>query len=782
MRNKFLLFVIGLPLVLARLASAEPLQYFPLTDVRLLESPFLHAQNTDIDYILAMNPDALLAPYLREAGLEPRHESYGNWESSGLDGHMGGHYLTALSLAYASTGNQLVKQRLDYFLSELARAQKANKNGYIGGIPGSSELWEAISKGTINASNFNLNDRWVPLYNIHKIYAGLRDAYLIAGNDKALTILKGLMQWTGKLVKNLSDDQIQAMLVSEHGGLNEVFADYYQISGDKYFLQLAKQFSHKRLLMPLLQQQDKLNGLHANTQIPKVVGFARIAQLTSDKQWFDAANFFWNVVVKERSVAIGGNSVSEHFHPKDDFSSMVESIQGPETCNTYNMLKLSKILNQQQPSTDYVDFYERALYNHILSSQHPETGGLVYFTPMRPQHYRVYSQVETSMWCCVGSGIENHVKYGEFIYAHQNNDLIVNLFIPSRVNWREKGVTLRQENTLPDTEQTTIVIEQGGQFNLKIRQPQWLEGPMAVTLNGEKIRPKVNDSGYLEINRHWQAKDTLIATLPMATRVEGLPDDSAFYTVLHGPFVLASPVEKKDETLSYFADDSRMGHLAAGPQCPVSDAPVFLSEDKDIVSKLKRLPGKELAFSVNDIATHAERLKPLVPFFRVHNTRYMLYWRQTDKAGLQALKKEKAKQEAEKLALLEKTVDYITPGRQQPEVEHNFRGGRTESGVHRGKHWRHAYDWFSYELANPELQAKTLRLTFNGEDSGRTYDILINDMLITTVKATGAAGPVFVEKDYPLPDKLQRQKTLTIEFKAHEESMAGGIFGIRLLK
>lgn len=779
MFNKFTFFLAVLASSLC--ANAKDLEFFPLKDVRLLESPFKHAQDLDLVYVMAMDPDKLLAPFLREAGLEVKKQSYGNWESTGLDGHIGGHYLTALSLAYASTGEKQYKDRLNYFVGELKRAQDANGDGYIGGVPDSDNLWKEVAKGEIRAELFALNEHWVPWYNLHKTYAGLRDAWLLGENETARDMLGKLGQWTLTLTSKLSDEQIQRMLLSEHGGMNEVFADYYVITGDKKYLELARKFSEHRILDPLLIPEDRLNGLHANTQIPKVVGFARVAQLTDDKAWREAADYFWRVVVNERSVAIGGNSVREHFHDKQDFSSMIDDIEGPETCNTYNMLKLSALLYQHNADTAYVDFYERALYNHILSSQHPETGGLVYFTPMRPQHYRVYSKVDTAMWCCVGSGIENHLKYGEFIYAHKGNELYVNLFIPSRLQWKDKGVVLEQKNTLPDSESTRLHIKSGGRFSLHIREPEWLQGKMSLSLNGKKINAKSVD-GYTVVKRRWKDGDVLDVDLPMRTRLEALPDGSSWYAVLHGPVVLSAPVTQPNEKLAFFADDSRMGHIAAGKQCPLYEAPMFISNSPDVLDKIKRVAGPELKFVAPDLIGNTEQQLELIPFFRVHDSRYMLYWQMGSQTDIAAMQKKRAAEEKERLALEARTVDKVAPGEQQPEAEHNYKGSNAEAGVHRGRHWRHASGWFSYELRNPKAEAKILRITFNGADAGRTFDILVNGEAITTIKSEGAAGPVFVDVDYELSEAAREAKIIEVKFQAAPGSVAGGIFGVRLLK
>jgi DUF1680 family protein len=337
-------------------AKLEP---FPLSSVSLLESPFKAAQQTDLKYILSLDPDRLLAPYFKEAGLETKAINYPNWENTGLDGHIGGHYLSALAEMYAATANQKIKEKLDYVLAGLEKCQQKNGNGYIGGVPDGKAMWEAIAKGKIDANSFSLNKKWVPWYNIHKIYAGLVDAYNLTGNEKAKKMLIQFSDWCLNLTANLSDDQIQEMLRSEHGGMNEVFADVAAITGDKKYLVLAQKFSHKTILNPLLENKDALNGIHANTQIPKVIGFMRVAEVSGDKNWANAANFFWNTVVDNRSISIGGNSVREHFNPSVDFSSMLESREGPETCNSYNMLKLSKHLFLANPASKYMDYYER---------------------------------------------------------------------------------------------------------------------------------------------------------------------------------------------------------------------------------------------------------------------------------------------------------------------------------------------------------------------------------------------------------------------------------------
>ncbi|WP_201741481.1 glycoside hydrolase family 127 protein [Sinomicrobium soli] len=546
-------------IVMANLFSVygQSLEPFSLSAVRLGGGPFYEAQQTDMEYILALDPDRLLAPYVKEAGLEPRAEAYGNWESSGLDGHIGGHYLSALALMYAATGNEALVNRLSYMVSVLAACQEANGNGYTGGIPGGREMWAEIAAGDIRASTFSLNDKWVPLYNIHKLFAGLRDAWLVAGNKEAKTVLVKLSDWVLEVTSALSDEQIQEMLVSEHGGMNEVFADVYAITGSEKYLDLARRFSHRKILDPLLHGRDELTGLHANTQIPKVIGYKRIADLEHNTDWNRASDFFWNEVVNRRSVSIGGNSVREHFHPDDDFSGMVTSRQGPETCNTYNMLRLTQMLFLSKPEGRYMDFYERAMYNHILSSQHP-SGGFVYFTPMRPRHYRVYSRPGQGFWCCVGSGLENHGKYGELIYARRGNDLYVNLFVPSSLEWKEKGMVLTQETGFPDEEHTklTLSLDRSSRFSVVVRRPGWVkEGKFEVYVNDRRYHADKTESSYIRITRKWRNGDKVVLRFPMHTTAEYLHAETTgtdqWVSFVHGPVVLGAVTDTRPACLAF---------------------------------------------------------------------------------------------------------------------------------------------------------------------------------------------------------------------------------------
>jgi DUF1680 family protein len=764
------------------IAQIEPkIKYFRLQDVELLDSPFRCAQNLDKQYLLELSADRLLAPFLREAGLTPKAESYTNWENTGLDGHIGGHYLSALSLMYASTGDKDIKDRLDYMISELKRCQDANGNGYIGGVPGGKAIWQEVADGNIKAGSFDLNGKWVPLYNIHKTYAGLRDTYLHAGNNTAKEMLIKMTDWAINLVSKLSEDQIQDMLRSEHGGLNETFADVAAITGNEKYLKLAHQFSHHAILDPLTQHEDKLTGMHANTQIPKVLGFKRVADVEGNESWNDAARYFWETVIEHRSVCIGGNSVGEHFNPVNDFSRMIKHIEGPETCNTYNMLRLSKMLYQTSLDKKYVDYYERALYNHILSTQHPETGGFVYFTQMRPGHYRVYSQPQTSFWCCVGSGIENHAKYGEMIYAHTDKDLYVNLFIPSRLNWAEKEVEIIQENLFPDEPNTTLIInpKKARNFTLKLRYPSWVQqGTVKVLLNG-KSQTVAEENGYISINRTWKEGDKIVLEVPMHITAEQLPDKSNYYSFQYGPVVLAAKTGTEDMT-GLFADDSRGGHIAHGRQIPMKEMPIIVSNPENLASLLKPVNGKPLTFHLNSLYTdkYKDGLE-LIPFFRLHDSRYIIYWPQATQDGVKELQKQIEEEEQERIKLDAVTIDKVVCGEQQPESDHFIQSEKSYIGFDEDVHWREARGWFSYQVKNKDKKAKYLLLKVLNNKNFSNFDVYINDQKITDFDLIEVSKS-FAHLYFNIPTDV-KEPEFAVKIQARSNAVTPRVAEVRIL-
>lgn len=785
--RKPILFILAFIYVVLASVHAQRINSFRLQEVQLLPSQFKDAEMVDLNYIMSMDPDRLLAPFLREAGLPAKAISYTNWENTGLDGHMCGHYLTALSLMYASTGEVKVLDRLNYLLNELENCQKRSNDGYLGGVPGSAALWKEVAAGKLDVGAFSINGKWVPLYNIHKTYAGLRDAWEYTGSLKAKTMLIRFCDWMLNITGQLTDDQIQQLLRSEHGGLNEVFADVANITGDKKYLKLAYQFSHKAILTPLEKGEDRLNGLHANTQIPKVIGFERIAEIANDTAFAKAARFFWENVVNHRTCAIGGNSVREHFHPADNFSSMISSEQGPETCNTYNMLKLTKMLFQSEGREDYIDYYERALYNHILSTQHPQTGGFVYFTPIRPGHYRVYSQPQTSMWCCVGTGMENHAKYNELIYAHRKNELFVNLFIPSVLEWKEKGLTLTQTTQFPEEELTTLrlTLKKSTQITLMLRYPNWVKtGALKLFVNGEKVKVVSKSGSYVALSRKWKNGDVVKMQLPMQTTVEGMHDGSNYYAVLHGPIVLAAKTDSS-RMKGLFADDSRGGHVASGPQISLLEMPMFVKRDSNLATYIKTVSGKPFTFTAAELI-YPDRFKKLelIPFYKLHDSRYILYWQTESIDKIAAIQQKLAEEEAARLRLESSTLDLVICGEQQPESDHFIQSSESASGVYKDRHWRDAKGWFSYQLKDNYTQADRVRVTYYGGDKGRKFRILINHQPVANVTLDGSRGDHFFTEDYLISSALVKASAgkLEVKFEAEAGSVAGGVYEVRLLK
>lgn len=768
----------------AQVANKAKLQEFKLQDVKLLPGIFKSAETTDLHYIMEMKPDRLLAPYLREAGLKPKATSYGNWENTGLDGHIGGHYLTALALMYASNGNQEALTRLNYMIDELKKCQDANGNGYVGGVPGSKELWAAVNKGDVGA----IKKKWVPFYNIHKTFAGLRDAYLYTGNQTAKAMFIKFGDWFVNMSTALSAPQIQEMLQTEHGGINETLADVYALTGDKKYLTAAYAFSHQAIVKPLEAGEDKLTGLHANTQIPKIIGFKRIADLNGDNDYEKAAEYFWETVVKHRTVAIGGNSVSEHFNPVNNFSSMINSVEGPETCNTNNMLKLTTALFLSDPKVSYMDYYERALYNHILSSQHPGNGGFVYFTPMRPGHYRVYSQPQEAMWCCVGTGIENHAKYGELIYAHDKNDLFVNLFIASKLNWKQKGLTITQSTQFPEEEKTTLTLNEvksGGPFAINVRYPLWVKaGELKIMINGKEFKTSTQPGTYIAIKRQWKKGDVVKIGLPMHTTTELLPDGSNFEAVVHGPIVMAAKVSENDLT-RLMADDSRMGHVASGKQYPLQEMPMFVSNTTNDATLIKPVQGQPLTYSVAGLVYPAKynNLK-LIPFYKLHDSRYVIYWEKETPQSIIPIQQKLAESEAAAAKLAAMTIDKVASGEQQPESDHFMESDNSATGINRNMHYRNAKGWFSYNLIDKNKQAATLRVTYFGRDRNKQFSILINDKPLAKVTLDGSKGNDFYTEDYTITEDILKSSTgtLKVKFLAADGSTTGDVYEVRLMK
>ena len=766
---------------------------FPLGDVTLLDGPLKKARDLNIKTLLQYDCDRLLAPYLKEAGLTPKGKSYPNWD--GLDGHVGGHYLTALAIN-AATGSEECRQRMEYFISELQACADANaKNhpawgkGYVGGVPGSDRVWGNFKKGDFGA----YYGSWVPFYNIHKMYAGLRDAWVYCGNEQAKQLFLGFCDWAYDLTAGLTDEQMENMLGNEHGGMNEVLADAYAMTKEPKYLFAATRFSHRRLLTPMSQRQDNLDNMHANTQVPKVVGFERISELAGNEPYHEAANFFWDIVTGERSLAFGGNSRREHFPSKEACIDFINDIDGPETCNTNNMLKLTEDLHRRNPEARYADYYELATFNHILSSQHPEHGGFVYFTPARPRHYRNYSAPNEAMWCCVGTGMENHGKYGQFIYTHVGDALYVNLFVSSELNWKEKGLVLRQETAFPYGETSKITIQEvrGKKSEVRtllVRYPGWVKpGDFKVSVNGQPVQIITGPSSYVAIDRQWRKGDVIDITFPMHNSLKYLPNVPQYVALMHGPILLGMKTGTED-LAHLIADDSRFGQYAGGKKLPINEAPILINDNiEQIANQLKPIEGKPLHFTLETKMENGIS-NELQPFFEIHDSRYMIYWLALSEKSYKDYLTKLAQEEQERQALEARTVDKVQPGEQQPETDHKMESDQSYTGNTNDVFWRDARNghYFSYLMQTAGHTDIALRLKFWGVGEWKTheFDIFIDDQLLASVNNTGKYRiSQFKYETFDIPAEMLQCKTqIRVKFVAKQGKQIGEIYGVRLVR
>jgi len=765
---------------------------FPLGDITLLDGPLKHARDLNVQVLLKYDCDRMLAPYRKEAGLQPRKPSYPNWD--GLDGHVGGHYLSALAIN-AATGNEECRKRMEYMISELQLVLDANNqrheawcHNYIGGVPNSAKMWTAFSKGDFGPY-FGI---WAPFYNIHKMYAGLRDAWLYCGNEQAKNLFLKFCDWAVDITRDLNDEQMEKMLGNEHGGMNEVLADAYAITGEQKYLDCARRFSHRMLLVPLENGKDCLDNMHANTQIPKVIGYQRIAELAHDVQYHNASEYFWEIVTCQRSLALGGNSRREHFPTKENCIDYINDIDGPESCNTYNMLKLTEDLNRVKPNGMYGDFYETAMFNHILSAQHPQHGGYVYFTSARPRHYRNYSAPNEAMWCCVGTGMEDHGKYGQFVWTHdkgvkaEDDVLYVNLFVASELNWKDRKMVIRQQTAFPYAESSVVEVAKGkGTFILKVRKPSWCEN---FTVKGVGFdADSYEENGFVCIKRKWKKGDQVKISMPMHAYIKPMINVPQYVAIMYGPILLGMKTGTEDMR-SLIADDSRFGQYAGGKKLALDEAPILLPKHLDDIAKnLKPVPGKPLHFK---LATRMENAigGELQPFFEIHDSRYMMYWLALGENDYKAYMQKLADEEKARQALEARTVDKVNPGEQQPETDHRMETDDSNKGNTEGIFFRDAKDghYFSYLMQTKGETNLSLQLKFWGQDEWRTseFDIYVNDKLLCSVNNSHRWRTTqFKTVDYAIPSEFVKgKKEIRVKFVAHKGKQVGQIYGVRLVK
>ena len=744
-----------------------PARPFPLQDVHLLEGPFKTGQDIGAKYLLSLEPDRFLANFRKEAGLQPRAKQYGGWEARGVSGHSGGHYLSACALAYASTGDSQFLTRVNYFVTELDECQKANGNGYVAAIPDGKKIFGDIAAKRIGSAGFDLNGGWVPLYTMHKLFAGLRDAYRHCGNQNALAVETKLADWLEKTFSGLDEGQMQQILACEHGGMNEVLADLYADTGDQRYLALSRRFHHKAILDPLARGEDILPGKHANTQIPKLIGLATRYELAGDPNDRAAASFFWEDVVHHHTYVTGGHCDHEHFGPPDKLNDRL-SDDTTETCNVYNMLKLTEHIFSWKPDSTVADFYERALLNQIRSSQHPD-GRVIYNLTLKPGGTKHYQSLDDGFTCCVGTGMENHVKYGEGIYFHDDTGIWVNLFIASEVDWKKHGVKLSQETQWPLSDTTTLRVHSAKpqKFALRLRQPHWAKDGLHVKLNGVPLDTKANASGYVEIQRTWRTGDLVELQFPMSLRTESMPDNPNRIGIFYGPTLLAADLGAANNP-----DAGKPGFV-----------PVLVSDGKPVSEWVKPVSLANQTFQTTGVGKPQEA--SLVPFYSLHDRSYTVYFDLFSQSDWSKREGELLALQKQESDLSARTLDVLRVGEMQPERDHGVKGERTGAGEGMGRKFRHATDggWFSFDLKVDANKPMDLVLTYWGGEIGpRTFDILVDKKRLATQQLHNDKPGQFFDKTYSLSEEATKGKEkITVRLQGQPGNYAGGIFGARTL-
>lgn len=585
---------------------------FDLQDVRLLDSRFKDNMDRDGKWLLAISSKRLLHSWRVNAGIASNAKPLGGWESLDceLRGHIMGHVLSGLSLMYASTANAAYKNKADSLVSALAECQQAlNQGGYLSAFP--QHLIDRVIKG---------QGVWAPWYTLHKVMAGLTDAYLYTGNKEALEVVEKMSKWAYGRLNHLSAEQLAVMERNEFGGMIEVAYNLYAITGNAEDKKLAELFYHHAVLDPLAEREDKLAGLHANTQIPKIIGEARGYEITGDIKQRTIADFFWQTVIDHHTYATGGNSDNEHFFQPDQLSKHITPVT-TETCNTYNMLKLTRHLFTWTADAKYADYYERALYNHILGSQDPETGMLAYFMSFKPGTFKVYSTPDNSFWCCVGTGFESQAKFAESIYFHDSKGVYVNLFIPSVLNWHQKGFKLRQQTNYPQEDALHLTVEEGaGAMPLYIRYPGWATSGASVKVNGRAVKVPAKPGNYITLNRKWKAGDRIDVVYPMALHYITTNDNKEKAAIAYGPIILAG--EMGSEGLKGpipFAKDQQDYVRYPVP----ADISWGLNTKGRKPEEWLKPTGQPLTFKTVGVA---DKQITMIPYYQISRGRYVIYW------------------------------------------------------------------------------------------------------------------------------------------------------------
>lgn len=728
---------------------SSPLEEFSMKNVTLLDSYELNAFKKEVDYLKSLDADRLMRGFGDISGRKINAEKYGGWETSAIQGHTLGHYLTAVSQAFASSGDKELKKITDYMISVLEGCQL--KNGYLHAIPESH--FDQIEKG-------NTSGTWVPWYSMHKILAGLIDVYTFTGNKDALTIASKLGDWVYSHTSKWTEETQKTVLNVEYGGMNDCLYNLYKYTKSENHLSAAHSFDEMSLFQPLSESKDILNGKHANTTIPKIIGALNRYTVTGEEYYLQVACNFWEMVIQNHTYITGGNSEWEHFgEPKVLDAERTNC--NCETCNTYNMLKLTRTLFKITGDKKYSDYYESTFINAILSSQNPTTGMTTYFQPMATGFFKVYSSPTDHFWCCTGSGMENFSKLSDSIYFHDKNSIFVNRYTSSSVVWEEKGLTITQNADLP-----TVTFTINGSANAKIvlRVPDWCEKKPTVKINGNKKNVKVKN-GFIILDENWTDGDIIEYEMNMKVVAHPLPDNENTVAFKYGPWVLSANMGNRDMNTSTTGVDVTIPLLDA----TTSD---ILVVEKGTVKKWLRNIEENLVKSDDGLEfTLKGTNQNLVfsPHYKQHTNRYGIYFTLADS-------KTKLPENQDDKYIV---VDSLPVGNDQYEFSHNLKSENSTSGNYKGLMFRDATSegWFSYDMAVDNTATNYLKVKYYSGDVGRKFKIFVDDMLLADVTLQNPNPNNFYDVYYEIPqDMIGEKSVITVKFKAEKDSFAGGIF------
>jgi uncharacterized protein len=581
---------------------------FPMKQVRLGDGPCKQAMEADRQYLHSLPPDRLLHTFRINAGIPSSAQPLGGWEAPDceLRGHYaGGHYLSAVALMYASTDDEELKAKGNIVVAELAKCQSELKSGYLSAFP--IDFFDRLRER---------EKVWAPFYTIHKIMAGLLDMYVYCANDQALAMVEKMAGWTAGYTGSLSYEHMQRILGTEYGGMGETLANLYAITGKPYYLEVAQRFDKKQFFDPLAAHRDELKGLHVNTHIPQVLAAARLYELAGDRRYRDIAEYFWDEVVSERSYCTGGTSNHESWNTEPGELAAELSNNTTEDCCAYNMMKLTRHLFGWSADARLMDYYERLVFNHRLGTINPENGTMMYYLPLASGYWKTFGKPFDAFWCCTGTGSEEFAKLTDTIYFHDDETLYVNLYIGSRLEWPEKGLSLRQETRFPEQQATTITVSAKNPVPLTInlRIPYWTQGG-SVKINGTIVPAFASPSSYLSLSRVWATGDTIELKLPMSLHIESMPDDQTLQAVMYGPAVLAGRFDPVSKEMLYGNYEPKASDQAKVPEmaADASKATGWVEAD----------PKHALTFHT----VGQSQTTTLVPLYKIIDERYAVYWK-----------------------------------------------------------------------------------------------------------------------------------------------------------